>query len=182
MTMTILNAEIAALIKREGGFTNDPVDKGGETNFGITKRVARQFGYEGPMEDMPLDTAVTIYKNKYFRAPNFDKVSNYSWAIALELFDTGVNMGQGTGAMFLQRALNALNNEGKAYPEVSLDGAIGQFTLDALQTYLLLRGKEGEQVLLRALNCLQGARYIEIAEKDKTQERFIFGWLRTRIS
>lgn len=182
MTMTVLNAEIAALIKREGGYVDDPADRGGKTNMGITEAVARRFGYTGDMEDLTYDQAVTIYKEKYWRAPKFDKVAAFNWPIALELFDTGVNMGPATATKFMQRALNALNNQGKAYPEIAVDGGIGQLTLDALQTYLLLRGREGERVFLRALNCLQGVRYLEIAEKDKTQERFVYGWLSHRVS
>ena len=43
---------ITVLIQREGGYTNNPNDKGGETNFGITVAVARAFGYTGPMTSM----------------------------------------------------------------------------------------------------------------------------------
>lgn len=182
MTMTVLNSEIATLIKREGGYVDHPSDRGGPTNFGITVEVARRFGYTGSMEDLPYDTAVSIYKDKYFRAPNFDKVAQFSWPVAIELFDTGVNMGPSTASLFLQRALNALNRGGKDFADLPLDGSIGPFTLEALQTYLITRARDGERVLLRALNCLQGARYLEIAEKDKSQEAFVFGWLLNRVS
>ena len=37
------------LIKREGGYVNNPNDKGGETCWGITVAVARANGYAGPM-------------------------------------------------------------------------------------------------------------------------------------
>lgn len=183
MTATLLNAEIAKLIKdREGGFSHDPADRGGATMYGVTEKVARTFGYQGPMEDLPFETAVSIYKNQYFKAPNFDRVAGFSWAVALELFDTGINMGPAAATMFLQRCLNAMNNEGKAYPDLPIDGLIGPMTLAALQTFLLLRSKEGERVLLRGLNCLQGARYIELAEGDHTQEKFLYGWLNNRVA
>lgn len=182
MTSTILTSEIAKLIKREGGYTNDPKDRGGETNMGITLVVARQFGYKGDMEDLTYDQAVNIYYQRYFLAPKYQAVSVLSWPVALELFDTGVNMGPATATMFLQRSLNVLNNEGKMFPDLPVDGGIGPITLDALKTFLTVRGAEGERVLLRALNCLQGARYIEITEKDKTQERFTYGWLLNRVT
>ena len=38
------------LLTKEGGYINDPDDPGGETNFGITKRTAREAGYSGPMQ------------------------------------------------------------------------------------------------------------------------------------
>jgi len=37
-------------------------------------------------------------------------------------------------------------------------------------------------VLLRALNCLQGERYIALAEGRPKDEAFIYGWLRTRVT
>ena len=35
------------VIGHEGGYANDPRDTGGETNWGITKRTARENGYLG---------------------------------------------------------------------------------------------------------------------------------------
>jgi hypothetical protein len=43
------------------------------------------------------------------------------------------------------------------------------------------RGKEGEQVLLRALNCSQGARYLELAEGREANEDFLYGWVKERV-
>jgi hypothetical protein len=37
------------------------------------------------------------------------------------------------------------------------------------------------RVLLTAMNCLQGDRYIQIAEARPSQERFVYGWLRARV-
>ncbi|MDO1811820.1 hypothetical protein Q2319_26385, partial [Escherichia coli] len=66
-----------------------------------------------------------------------------SSAVAEELLDTGVNCGTGFAKPLLQRALNLLNNNGKAeWPELSVDGIYGPATLNALKTYLVKRGKE----------------------------------------
>ncbi|EMT83216.1 peptidoglycan domain protein, partial [Acinetobacter baumannii ABNIH5] len=46
----------------------------------------------------------------------------------------------------------------------------GSNTLGALKTYLAKRGKDGEKVLVRVLNIMQGQRYIEICERNKSQE------------
>ncbi|MFX8535331.1 glycosyl hydrolase 108 family protein, partial [Acinetobacter baumannii] len=45
------------LIKREGGYVNNPADRGGATKYGITQAVARTNGFKGSMKDLPLDVA-----------------------------------------------------------------------------------------------------------------------------
>ncbi|MCW1478679.1 putative peptidoglycan-binding domain-containing protein, partial [Acinetobacter baumannii] len=55
-------------------------------------------------------------------------------------------------------------------------------TLRALKTYLAKRGKEGEKVLVRVLNIMQGQRYIEICERNPSQEQFFYGWIANRVS
>ena len=42
-------------------------------------------------------------------------------------------------------------------------------------------GKGGETVLLRAMEALQGERYIALAERRPSQEAFLYGWLANRI-
>lgn len=170
------------LIGREGGYSNHPADRGGPTRWGVTEAVARKYGYFGDMRELPRQTAVDIYRCRYWIEPNLDHVAEHSEAVAEELLDTGVNMGPAVAGMFLQRALNALNRQAKDYPDVKADGEIGPVTLNALRAFLALRGREGEAVLLKALNCLQGARYIEIAEGRPQNEAFVFGWLRTRVA
>jgi len=169
------------LTAAEGGYVNHPSDRGGETNHGITKDVARRYGYAGLMRDMPLAFALSVYEARYVREPGFGKVAELSVPIAKELVDTGVNMGQAVAADFLQVALNALNQQGKAYPDVKLDQDVGPATLGALAAFLKLRGKQGEVVLLRALNSLQGARYLSISASRPQNEDFTYGWFANRV-
>jgi len=172
---------IDALIGREGGFSDHPSDRGGPTMWGITEHVARAFGYTGAMKDMPRAVAKEIYLKRYWIQPRFSEIYDFAPAIANELLDTGVNMGQGVAAKFLQRALNALNQRGKVYPDIAVDGAIGNVTIAALRAYLNHRGKEGHAVLLRMLNAQQSVRYIELAEKNESQEDFQHGWQFHRV-
>ncbi|MFL1539109.1 glycoside hydrolase family 108 protein [Acinetobacter baumannii] len=170
------------LIKREGGYVNNPADRGGATKYGITQAVARENGYKGNMKDLPLDVAKAIYRKQYWIEPRFDQVNTISSAVAEELLDTGVNCGTGFAKPLLQRALNLLNNQGKAgYADLKVDGVYGSNTLGALKTYLAKRGKEGEKVLVRVLNIMQGQRYIEICERNKSQEQFFYGWISNRV-
>lgn len=181
MALSIDNV-IADLLAKEGGYVNHPDDRGKETNWGITVEVARANGYTGAMRDMPQSVAERIYRRRYVIGPGFDRVGDRSAVIAAELVDTGVNMGPAVASMMLQRALNALNRGGKDYADIGVDGKVGPATLRALERYLAARGKEGEAVLLRALNCLQGERYIDLAEKRPANEAFLYGWLRTRVA
>ncbi|WP_336962516.1 glycoside hydrolase family 108 protein [Acinetobacter pittii] len=170
------------LIKREGGYVNNQADRGGATKYGITEAVARANGFKGSMRDLPLDVAKAIYRKNYWTAPRFDQVNAISSAVAEELLDTGVNCGTGFAKPLLQRALNLLNNQGKAgWPDLKVDGVYGSATLGALKTYLNKRGKEGEKVLVRVLNIMQGQRYIEICERNPLQEQFFYGWISNRV-
>ncbi len=175
-------ALIDALIEREGGYANRPADRGGATCFGVTEAVARAHGYAGAMRDLPRSEAAAIYRRLYWLRPRFDAVAGRSPRVAAELFDTGVNMGPGVAATFLQRALTALNRNGKDYPDLVPDGRVGPRTLAALDGFFEARGKRGgETVLLRALEALQGERYLRLAERRPANEAFLYGWLANRI-
>lgn len=176
-----VQAIINGVIDREGGYVNDKRDSGGETMYGITVAVARAAGYTGAMKDMPLHVAESIYFRQYVTGPNFDDIIPLSEAIASELVDTGVNMGPGIAGQFLQTALNAFNEGGKRYPDLKVDGQVGLGTIAALRAFLQHRGKAGETVMLKALNCLQGARYLSITEARPANEAFVYGWIRERI-
>jgi lysozyme family protein len=177
-----VGALIDALIEREGGFVDNSADKGGPTCFGITQAVARANGYAGPMRQLPREEAAAIYRRLYWLRPRFDAVAERSERIAAELFDTGVNMGPAVAVTFLQRALTALNRNAKDYPDLVPDGRVGAQTLAALDAFLELRGQSsGETVLLRALEALQGERYLRLAERRPANEAFLYGWLANRI-
>lgn len=165
----------------EGGYSNNPKDPGGETNHGITYRVARANGYYGPMKDLPREIAEAIAEEEYWLRHNFHEVAKLNVPVALELFDTQYNMWEGSAAKFLQRALNALNKEGTLYYDVDVDGRIGIKTLDALEAYLNYRGKPGEVVLLRMLNAQQCCDYIRQANETVGKEEFVYGWVLNRV-
>jgi lysozyme family protein len=179
--MTNIDELIDDVIEREGGYVNHPADRGGPTNWGITEAVARRQGYVGEMRTLPRSDAAAIYKRLYWCKPRFDEVAIHAPSLAAELFDTGINMGTGTATAFLQRALNALNREGRDYADLTVDRQIGPSTLAALQAFLRKRGTGGEAVLLKAVEALQGAHYINIAEARSSQEAFVYGWLANRI-
>lgn len=177
----VIKSIIDDIIKAEGGYSNNQNDSGGETMYGITKSVAVANGYTGAMKDLPITLAKNIYYNQYVSKPNFDMLLPLSESIAEEVIDTGVNMGPAVAGKFLQRCLNAFNSQGKLYADIAVDGKVGPATVAALKSYLGTRGSQGEIVMLKALNCLQGARYIELVEANQKNESFIFGWIANRV-
>ena len=106
------------LLGHEGGYVNHPDDPGGETNWGVTKVVARQHGYEGLMKDMPVEVAKAVYRKSYWDAVQAD---NLPPAIRYAVFDAAVNSGVGTAVRWLQQSVGA-----------TPDGVLGPKTLAAI--------------------------------------------------
>jgi lysozyme family protein len=176
-----INDIIGDVIAAEGGYVNSPSDPGNETKYGITIATARAHGYKADMRDLPESLARAIYYEDYVVKPGFDNVLILSAQIAAELVDTGVNMGTAVAAKFLQQSLNSFNTDGSLFADLIVDGAIGNATINALAAYMRARKEKAIDVLLKALNCLQGARYIELSESNKKLCGFTFGWLDNRV-
>lgn len=177
-----IDAIIDATVAKEGGYVNHKDDTGGETMWGITSATARANGYVGAMRNMSREKAVDIYRRQYFERPGFAAVAVVSPAIAEELFDTGVNMGPYYPSLWLQEWLNALNRGGKDYADIGEDGDIGDATVGALGRLIAVRGRSAaEAVLLKGLNCSQGARYLDLARRRSPNESFLFGWMANRV-
>lgn len=166
------------IIEIEGGYVDDPEDSGGATRFGITEKTARSYGYDGDMQDLPRPLAFNIYADRYWHSVGGDDLVRLDEGVAREVVDTGVLMGPRRASRYLQRVLNVFNDRGRLYADIAVDGAIGPATIRALGEYLATRDRV---VLLRALNALQGAALIELAEVREKDERFAYGWIAKRV-
>lgn len=167
---------IAAVIDREGGYVNHSSDRGGPTNYGITRAVARENGYQGDMRNLPKSLAVKIYQARYWTSIRLDRIAPIGATLAEYLFDFGVHSGPGRSAQELQRTLNVLNNRGRLFPDLEVDGAIGPSTLNAIEAYRKLRGGAGVHVLAESINAVRIAFCRGLAERDERQEDFAYGW------
>ncbi|MBU9261964.1 hypothetical protein KTD13_16535 [Burkholderia multivorans] len=107
-----------ALIGNEGGFSDNKADPGGQTMWGVTARVARAYGYTGPMKDLPRDTAKAIAKKLYWDPLHLDQ---FDPRIAFQIFDTNYNGGH--TVIWMQGAAGA-----------KVDGIIGPATIAAVQS------------------------------------------------
>jgi len=177
-----IDALIEEVMGREGGYSSHPADKGGPTRWGISQRVARAHGYGGDMRQFPRAEAVAIYRMIYWLRPALERVARHAPRVAAEMFDTGVNMGPAIAVGFLQRALNALNRGASDYPDIAAGTAIDAPTEQALAAFMARRGAGGETVLLKAIEALQGERYLRLAEQRPANEAFLYGWLANRLS
>ncbi len=86
--------------------------------YGITETVAKEEGYTGDMQKLPLDLAKQIYKKRYWDKVNADALPP---SIRLVVFDAAVNSGPRQATLWLQRAAGVMD-----------DGIIGPKTLAAV--------------------------------------------------
>jgi lysozyme family protein len=115
---------LTRLLKDEGGYTNNPSDPGGPTNFGITLGDYRKYispqGTAIDVRNMTVEQAKTIYKSKYWDALDCDNLPS---GVDYSVFDYGVNSGLGRPKKALQRfktktgidLINAINDERLAF-------------------------------------------------------------------
>lgn len=180
--MDAFNEALERTVGNEGDYSDDPNDSGGKTRFGITEELARRYNYAGDMNALPYNIAVAIYRAEFWQSLRLGEVSVYSRRVALELFDTAVNIGPARTVNWLQRSLNVFNRKQSDYQDVTVDGDLGFNTLQSLRRFLELRGAKGEAALLKALNAFQGTYYIELAEAREKDESFVFGWMTNRVA
>lgn len=96
MSATNRDASIKITLGYEGGYTNDPHDPGGATNWGITIIDARLYWKKdataADVKAMPLSVAIDIYQKKYWAKMNCDADPA---GVDFATFDYGVNSGTG---------------------------------------------------------------------------------------
>lgn len=176
-------AALAATLQHEGIYSADAMDPGGETFMGISR--VYWPGWSGWVHidawritgGYPPDLTAAVedfYYHNFWCRFQGDLVAEISPAVALELFDTSVNMGVSTAVRFLQTALNMQNVDQQLYLDLDVDGQLGPATIATLQRYLnrLSGNRSGNETIL--LNCLNGEQYI--AYKNNPRHEYFRGW------
>lgn len=172
---------VSGVVAIEGGYVNNPADPGGETNHGITAKVAREHGYEGPMRSLQVEKARDIYADTYIHTPKFDRVLAQSPAVGTKVVDIGVNAGPARAARWFQQSLNDLSRGGRDFAPVAVDGDIGARTIAAYSALEKRRGRvKACELVLKLLDGYQTAHYAALA-KSAANSSFIVGWLDHRI-
>ena len=185
--MTSFNKALSA----EGLISNNPADKGGFTYKGISQTkhpswsgwkiidsilpslASKRRGTEG--EVLNSNQQLNHLVQEFYHSEFWNKIQGDllpSQLIADELFDSSINLGVPVASEFLQRTINLLNRNTHLYSDITVDGIIGSKTLAALNKCISVNS---EKLVFNLLNFYQAKRYIEIMERDRTQEIFI-GW------
>ena len=163
--MAELDAALEFTLPHEGGYSNNPADSGGPTNYGITQATAVRHGYAGNMKELPLEVAKAIYGAEYW--PGLEGVT--SQAVASKIFDLRVNFGVSGGNRIAQTAVNELVD-----PPTAVDGRWGPDTLASINA-------ADPGALLNELATAAAARYQAIVDADPSQETFLRGWMRRAL-
>ena len=169
----------------EGGYSNHSADRGGETYRGISRKFwpywegwkyipkLKHLTHQETEELQECTEA--FYKEHFWDVLKLDEISLFIPECASELFDISVNFGTKVGKKTLQRALNILNKDEKIFNDLVPDGIIGQKTIHTTEIYI--NKKQNEKTLLKLIRLLRAKYYIDIVEKNTSQEVFIGGWL-----
>ncbi len=145
------------ILQAEGGYVNDPIDPGGETKYGISRKVYPTVD----IKNLTLDKAKEIYRRDYWAACRCDYLPQ---RVALAVFDGAVNMGAKTSIKILQVCLG-----------VTPDGVIGPVTLSALEN-------QSEHRVLRNILAQRAVNYMKVILNNPTLWKFSLGWMRRMFS
>lgn len=163
--MTPYHEAFEALMLDEGGLGNDPVDRGGETKFGVTKptldiAIARGLVPAGTtVATLTGPMAMVLYESLYWRVAHCDELPA---PLALQVFDWAVISGPGRAVRGLQEALR-----------VTADGAWGPKTAQAAQG-------AGDAALVEFTTIRLDFHAADIA-RNPEQARFAKGWYRRAL-
>jgi lysozyme family protein len=138
-------------IVKDPGYSNDPLDHGGETKFGISAT----FLGSSP-RNLSLNEAIDIYRNEFWYAYKCDKIAAVDFKVAIAVFDMVVNGGP--AIKLLQKSLG-----------VKEDGLLGPETLSQL--------KLSSYSALPTFCIARINYYCKIVQQNKTQSKFLLGWI-----
>lgn len=174
---SIIALMIAGTLALEGGYVNDPKDPGGETNMGVTIKVARQRGYTGPMKQLPKEVAVSIHYKGYIVEPGYEPLVALNAPVVEELYDSAVNFGPTRPSRWFQQSINELCGT-----KLTIDGKVGRQTIASFSACQAQLGAASLCVsMLDRLDTKQRAEYDRLVRVNPSLQRFHRGWVNNRV-
>ncbi len=164
---SLFYSTLPMLLRYEGGYVNNPKDKGGETNMGITKGFLDTYKKKAgvktnDIKKLTQGDAVKLYKAEW-DIYGFGKLDNTD--IMKLVYDFSVNSGPLTAIKYLQEGLN------KKGHNLKVDGYIGSKTNDAVNAV-------DENWLKKELQRSRAEHYDKIVDENPEQDEFITGWFK----
>lgn len=158
-------ATIPLVLRYEGGFVDDSVDRGGKTNMGVTQKFLDTYKKKAgvnvaDVKDLTKKDAISLYKAEW-DSRGFGLLDNAN--VAKLVYDFSVNSGPQTAIVFLQKILN------KKGHNLTEDGFIGTKTNKAVNSV-------DEKWLKKELQKSRAEHCDKIVDKHPEQKRFIEGW------
>lgn len=153
MSADPIDDDITHELQVEGGLSNDPADKGGLTNGGISQVANPDLNVATLTEAEKRE----IYRQRYVIAPGYDKIT--SPRLQAQMIDFGVNSGPAVATMKLQSVMG-----------LKQDGILGPITLQAINAH-------APDALNRALAIARIKMLGQIVVKNPSQLKFLNGWL-----
>lgn len=186
---------LSNLLKTEGGFVDDPHDRGGATKYGISLRFLLVEGridtnrdgfadfdldMDGDIDGadvrkLTTEQAGALYWRCFWLPV---RAEDFARPLGEALFDQAVNGGLLGARKLLQKAINACSAKmpgGKIAP-LAVDGKIGPATIETYQRVLTWPAL-GMPSLIGAYRAAAAARYRAIVDADPSQRKFLAGWL-----
>jgi lysozyme family protein len=169
--MKTVDQMIDDILRREAGYINNPADKGGPTNFGITHTTLASYrGLASCSADdvrmMTKQEARTIYAQNYYFAP---RINLLPAEIQPFVFDCAVNHGPTQAIRFVQQTVLL-----RDLRPLEVDGKLGPKTAERVRELLV---NIGEEELLRALVERRRQFYLDLITRKPSQEVFRKGWM-----
>lgn len=158
---------IGFVLSHEGGYSNNPNDLGGETNYGISKRFLNANNIDiKNIKDITVSQAKLIYYTYFWLPIKAEEINDNK--IALMLFDTAVLCGKSKAIEFLQQAITL-------FVPITVDGIIGHETLGAINK--ITESDFYREYLIDIFATIRKKFHIDIARSNSSQATFIKGWL-----
>ena len=156
------------ILIHEGGFVDDPDDRGGATNFGITQLTYSQWlGRPASVHDiraMDRETAIEIYLTNYYHAPRINSLPD---PVQPQAFDCSIHHGPVRAIKFHQTVCNLAD-----FGPVLVDGVCGPQTRGAIENAF-------NEMRFYFINAVADERIHflnQIVANDPSQFKFLQGW------
>jgi lysozyme family protein len=151
--MADFNVSIQKILDNEGGLSENPMDRGGKTRYGISQK-----SYPNEyIDSLTIERAKFLYERDYWNPILGNQIM--SQEVADSLLDFAVNAGIKTAVKLAQSVVG-----------VDADGSVGKDTIYAINTY-------SPKLFLAEFKLAKIQKYVDICLTNSSQKTFFFGWI-----